>query len=225
MDVELTTYDGVLIDDSLFLSLPWSELALATDDSVPVPFLLDVTSDFGLVQCLSTSEMTLDVLENPEVSITSTDAICVGSVETLTAVHEPGTGQGGLTYAWSNEDNPEAFDIATPNAAVTDFEVHVDGVIPDAGSVLLTVTDQEGCVGVSPVSTITIHELPVLGDLTVLPDAVCSGTTFEVTLTGITVDGGLDSNDVQYTWSADLNGANLLVDGTGIECHHDSFHR
>ena len=211
-----TTYDGVLIDDSLFLSLPWSELALATDDSVPVPFLLDVTSDFGLVQCLSTSEMTLDVLENPEVSITSTDAICVGSVETLTAVHEPGTGQGGLTYAWSNEDNPEAFDIATPNAAVTDFEVHVDGVIPDAGSVLLTVTDQEGCVGVSPVSTITIHELPVLGDLTVLPDAVCSGTTFEVTLTGITVDGGLDSNDVQYTWSADLNGANLLVDGTGL---------
>ena len=211
-----TTYDGVFIDDSLFLNLPWSEFAVPTDDSVPVSFLLDVTSDYGVQQCSSTSEMTLDVLENPEVNITSTDAICVGSVETLTAAPVTGTGQGGLTYAWSNEDNPEAFDIATPNAAVTDFEVLANGVIPDAGSVLLTVTDQEGCVGVSPVSTITIHELPVLGDLTVLPDAVCSGTTFDVTLTGITVDDGLDINDVQYTWSADVNGVNLPVDGTGL---------
>ena len=160
--------------------------------------------------------MTLDVLENPEVNITSTDAICVGSVEALTAAPVTGTGQGGLTYAWSNEDNPEAFDIATPNAAVTDFEVLANGVIPDAGSVLLTVTDQEGCVGVSPVSTITIHELPVLSDLTVLPDAVCSGTTFDITLTGITVDDGLDINDVQYAWSADLNDVNLPVDGTGV---------
>ena len=61
--------------------------------------------------------MTLDVLQNPEVNITSADAICVGSTETLTAAPVSGTGQGGLTYAWTNVDDPAAFDIAAPNGA------------------------------------------------------------------------------------------------------------
>ena len=86
---------------------------------------------------------------------------------------------------------------------------------PRRGKRVVDGTDQEGCEGVSPVSTITIHELPVLGDLTVLPDAVCSGAMFDITLNGITVDDGLNINDVQYTWSADVNGVNLPVLGTG----------
>ena len=69
---------------------------------------------------------------------------------------------------------------------------------------LLTVTDQEGCVGVSPETTMTIVELPVLGDLTVLPDAACSGTEFDLTLSDITVDDGLNIEDVQYAWSASI---------------------
>ena len=62
------------IDDngSLFLNLPWSEIGVPTDGSVPVPFLLDVASDYTWIQCSSTWELTLDVLQNPEVNITST---------------------------------------------------------------------------------------------------------------------------------------------------------
>ena len=91
-----------------------------------------------------------------------------------------------------------------------------DGSIPDEGSVLLTVTDQEGCMGVSPATTLTIVELPVLGDLTVLPEAACSGTVFDLTLSDITVDDGLNIEDVQYAWSASINNGTVSLDGTGL---------
>ena len=211
-----TTFVGVDDNGNVLLNLPWSEIGIPSDGSVPLPLLLDVASDYTVIQCASTWELTLDVLQNPEVNITSPDAICVGSTETLTAEPVSGTGQGGLTYSWSNEDDPAAFVIDAPNDAATDIQVAVGGVIPDEGSVMLTVTDQEGCVGISPVSTITIIELPVLGDLTVIPEAACSGDVIDFALSNISVDDGLNVDDVQYAWSADLNGVALALSGTGL---------
>ena len=66
-------------------------------------------------------------------------------------------------------------------------------------------------MGNSPVSTITIIELPVLGDLTVIPEAACSGTVIDVALSDITVDDGLNVDDVQYAWSADVNNVILVL--------------
>ena len=197
-------------------NVPWSEINVSSDGSVLVTFPLNVTSDFGVIQCLSTWTLPLDVLQNPEVDITSAEAICVGTTETLTAAPVSGTGQGGLTYAWTNVDDPAAFDIANADGASTNISVLEDGSIPDEGSVLLTVTDQEGCMGVSPATTLTVVELPVLGDLTVLPEVACSGTVFDLTLSDITVDDGLNIEDVQYAWSASVNNGSVSLGGTGL---------
>ena len=44
----------------------------------------------------------------------------------------------------------------------------------------------------------------------------CSGTVIDVALSNITVDDGLNVDDVQYAWSADLNGVALALNGTGL---------
>ena len=190
-------------------------LPAASFESLDVTIEAEATGTSGLT-CATTTSFVFDLFDNPEVNIISTDAICVGSTETLTAEPVSGTGQGGLTYNWSNENDPAAFVIDAPNDAVTDIQVDVGGVIPDEGSLMVTVTDQEGCVGVSPVSTITIIELPALGDLTVIPEAACSGSIIDVALSSISVDDGLNVDDVQYAWSAELNGVALTLNGTGL---------
>ena len=56
----------------------------------------------------------------------------------------------------------------------------------------------------------------MLGDLTVIPENACSGTVIDVVLSDISVDDGLNVDDVQYAWSADLNGVALALNGTGL---------
>ena len=96
-----------------------------------VTFPLNVTSDYSVIQCSSTWTLPLDVLQNPEVDID----LCGGHLCRLHrnphAAPVAGTGQGGLTYAWTNVDDPEAFDIANcPTVQSTNISVLEDGSIP-----------------------------------------------------------------------------------------------
>ena len=42
------------------------------------------------------------------------------------------------------------------------------------------------------------------------------GTVIDITLSNITVDDGLNIDDVQYAWSADVNGVEPSLNGTGL---------
>ena len=65
--------------------------------------------------------------------------------------------------------------------------------------------------------TVTIHELPEIGNLTVNPGEVCSEGTIELALDSYSVDDGLDASDATWTWSATLNdpAGTVTIEGNG----------
>jgi gliding motility-associated-like protein len=158
----------------------------------------------------------LDVLENPGINpnnINVPESICVGSTESVSSSIAQGTGQGQpITYQWSNA-GAQTFSISGSGSSVN-ISVNTDAGIPDDGLLAFSITDAQGC-SVDTTYSILIYELPVMGTLTVDPLVACSGDEIAVEMTGVTVDDGLDPNDVEYTWSGTIATGGVDFMGAG----------
>ena len=182
--------------------------------------------------CTSEVSETITINSNPEVNLANTNipgSICVGSTVNVSSSLLPGTGSGSgqqMTYSWTNSDDPEVFDIQLVQGgsaaviAVSDIQN-----IPDQGHLSFNITDTNGCTA-QETFTIDIVELPVFGDLTaVTPIAACSGTSFNLELSEVSVDNGLDAADLVLTWEANMDSQleepTIVTDGTS---HHHTFH-
>ena len=175
--------------------------------------------------CTSEVSETITINSNPEVNLANTNipgSICVGSTVNVSSSLLPGTGTGSgqqMTYSWTNSDDPEVFDIQLVQGgsaaviAVSDIQN-----IPDQGHISFNITDTNGCTA-QETFTIDIVELPVFGDLTaVTPIAACSGTSFNLELSEVSVDNGLDAADLVLTWEASMDSQleepTIVTDGT-----------
>ena len=224
-DLEWTNPDGFTYSgnapggDGITWTVPWDDIDIYTTSITPTQFPLTATSDFGVVQCSRTWNLNLDVLENPGINpnnVNVPESICVGSTETVSNSILPGTGQGQpITYQWSNS-GAQTFIIQSTggNGSAVNITVDASSGIPDEGTLVFSITDSEGCT-VDTTYTLLIHELPVMGSLSVDPLVACSGNEIAVEMTGVTVDDGLDPNDVEYTWSGTIAMSAVDVQGMG----------
>lgn len=217
----LATYTATNASGSaISWEVPWEEINITTTNTTPVSFPLTVTSNFMDVQCMSMFDLNLDVLENPEVNLNNVNvptSLCVGSDVLVSGSLTQGTGQGQpYSFDWSNGDTPGAFNLGSaPGLTAATLSVDAGGDIPAAGSVVFTITDGQGCFD-SEAFPITILELPEIGSVTVTPEAACSGSAVNIELSEVTVDDGLDAEDLQFTWSASVAGQPAAVTGTGL---------
>lgn len=221
-DLEWTNPDGLTYSgnapggDGITWTVPWDEIDIYTTSMTQVQFPLTATSDHGFVQCSRSWNLNLDVLENPGINpnnINVPESICVESTETVSSSIAESTGQGQpITYQWSNV-GAQTFNISGSGNSVN-ISVNTDAGIPDDGTLAFSITDSQGC-SVDTTYTILIYELPVMGTLTVDPLAACSEDEIAVEMTGVTVDDGLDPNDVEYTWSGTIATGDVDFVGTG----------
>ena len=166
---------------------------------------------------------TITINSNPEVNLANTNipgSICVGSTVNVSSSLLPGTGSGSgqqMTYSWTNSDDPAVFDIQLVQGgsaaviAVSDIQNIPTKVISPSTSQTPTVTAQE-------TFTIDIVELPVFGDLTAVTQLQLLGTSFNLGLSEVSVDNGLDAADLVLTWEANMNSQleepTIVTDGT-----------
>lgn len=222
-DFEWTSDDGITYTanspDGLGATwnVPWSEIDITTNNSTPITFTLTATSDFGVVQCSRPWNLNLDVLETPAINQANLNvptSICVGSSVQISASNTQGAGQGSLTYLWSNVGDPNFTITPLQAGQAATISVNTSESIPDVGTLSFTITDNQGCQDDQPIDII-IYELPVIGDVTMTPMDICSEDQVTMELTGVTVDDGLDINDLVYTWSGTIPTGSVTVTGTG----------
>ena len=203
--------EGVADAGGFVWSVPWSAIDVYTEDVVQVTYTLLASSDYGVTTCTQPSTLELSVLENPVVTTLSNPsfanpdtAMCADETITLGWRDLAGTGSAPYTYSWQNVDDPDVF-LIEPIASGLSANISVvpSDDIPAEGTYTFSILDSEGCTG-DTTWTVTIHELPEIGDLTVTPGEVCSEGNFELTVDSYSVDDGLDPVDATLTWSASL---------------------
>ena len=201
--------EGVADAGGFVWSVPWSAIDVYTEDVVQVTYTLLASSDYGVTTCTQPSTLELSVLENPEVTTLSNPlfanpdtAMCAD--ETISSGWRAlaGTGSSPYTYSWQNADDLDVFLIEpTTSGLSANITLLPSDDIPAEGTYTFSIVDSEGCTG-DTTWTVTIHELPEIGDLNVTPGEVCSEGTFEFAVDGYSVDDGLDPSDATLTWSA-----------------------
>ena len=217
--------EGVADAGGFLWSVPWSAIDVYTEDVVPVTYTLLASSDYGITTCTQPSTLELSVLENPVVTNLSNPdfanpdtAMCADETITSGWRELVGTGSGPpYTYSWQNADESDVFLIEpigpgyTANISLLSLDE-----IPATGMYTFSIVDSEGCTG-DTTWTVTIHELPEIGNLTVNPGEVCSEGTIELALDSYSVDDGLDASDATLTWSATLNdpAGTVTIEGNG----------
>jgi len=213
-----SSYDAVL--GGVEWNVPWGDIDITTTSVTTVPFDLTAYADYGDALCVNTWTLNLAVLENPEINFATTSvpsSICEGSTVNVSGGWVPGTGQGAPTRSWSNADTPGTFNlVSSPNGASANVSLTGATPIPDTGSLTFTIEDVQGCMA-EETFVLTIIELPVIGELSVVPDFNCAEEAFDVSVSEVTVDDGLDPLNVTYGWRGTLGvqGSSVTVTGSG----------
>lgn len=144
-------------------------------------YTVTVTDSTG---CASASdEAFVTVYSNPEptVSITGPQQFCFGDSAVLTAT------AGFNDYLWSNGSTSQSITVYT------------------SGSYTVTVTDENGCSGTSPLTTIEVFSLPNADIIANGPIEFCAGDSVSLTATG----------GQNYVWSTGQTGSSIMVYSAG----------
>ncbi len=149
------------------------------------------TSGYYVVNATSLAGCTMDafalvtVNPLPTPSITSSHVIplCIGTNDTLTCI------PSGTTYLWNNG--------ATANSVFTN----------SANDYSVTMTDSNGCIGVSDTMHVTTNPLPQPAILSIGATSFCPGTTDTLTCTIAAVS---------YLWNTGATTQSIAVDTTGL---------
>jgi hypothetical protein len=134
-----------------FSSYLWStgEVSSSITPSIQGTYTVTVTNSIG---CTGQSSFNLNVIDNPQPTITGPPSICNGSLAMLDA------GQGFSNYIWSTGEVTQTINML------------------QAGIYIVTVTDELGCVGTDSFELSIIPTPPiVLND-----DSICPGTVVQI---------------------------------------------
>ena len=138
-------------------------------------------------QCFATSStitITVNPLPAPTITMIAPTPLCQGNTATLTA-NSNGT---GLVYSWS------------PNFATTN-PINVTS----SGNFSVTVTDNNGCVGVSPIQTVIVNPNPAAFITpSSLPTLLCQGDT-------VTLQSSPSSFNYQWIQYNSINGQPSII--------------
>jgi len=184
-DDDVSFCDGgeVTLSTQEYVTYQWS--TGANSQSITVnqsgEYTVTVTDSLG---CASASdEEFVTVYENPlpSVSITGPQQFCFGDSAVLTAT------PGFNGYLWSNGLTTESITVYT------------------SASYTVTVTDDNGCVGTSPLTTIEVYSLPNINIIADGPLEFCAGDSVRLTAVG----------GQNYLWNTGQTGNSIVVTSTG----------
>ncbi|MBK7429215.1 MAG: hypothetical protein IPI60_20405 [Saprospiraceae bacterium] len=158
----------------------WSSGTFSNSITVNAPgiYMVTVTDDRG---CSGSSSVTVTEVANPAPMITGSASYCTGSNTTLTA-----SGGPFATYLWTGG-------ATTPNVTIN-----------APGTVVLTVTNADGCSGTASVTVSEQTELsPAIGG----PSGFCSGQM-------VTLDAG--AFFATYLWSNNATTSSIQTNTGGV---------
>ena len=145
---------------------------------------------------------TLNITINPSpvpITVTGPDPICVNSIG-IYIVNPP---TSGSNYTW----NVTGGTVSSPGNDTTDITWNA----PGSQTIIVTEINSFGCPGVADTLTVVVNPLPPL-DTIAGPDTICenssavysvpntSGSVYNWSIAGGTIDAGQGSNAVTVTW-------------------------
>lgn len=144
-------------------------------------YTVTVTDSTGCASASATTDVTVYDNPMPTVAINGPQQFCFGDSVTLTAT------SGFNGYIWSNGSTSESITVYT------------------SGSYTVTVTDENGCSGTSPLTTIEVYSLPNADIIADGPLEFCDGDSVRLTATG----------GQNYVWSTGETGNAIVVNSAG----------
>lgn len=144
-------------------------------------YTVTVTDSVGCSSASDSEDVTVYQPPVVDVTITGPQQFCFGDSAVLTAT----PGYNG--YAWSNGATTESITVFT------------------SGSYTVTVTDENGCVGTSPLTTIEVYSLPNADIIADGPIEFCDGDSVLLTATG----------GQSYVWSTGETTNSIVVTTAG----------
>ncbi|MGB1317362.1 MAG: hypothetical protein ACPG5W_04120, partial [Flavobacteriales bacterium] len=163
-------------------SYEWSTGAISQGITVVESgaYTVTVTDSLGCASASAVADVTVFQPPNVTVDITGPTQFCFGDSAVLTS-------SPGNAYLWSNGATTQSITVFT------------------SGSFTVTVTDENGCTGTSPLVTIEVYSLPNADIIANGPTEFCLGDSVTLTATG-----GLN-----YVWSDGSTGGAIVVYETG----------
>lgn len=112
--------------------------------------------------CSSVDSNNINIIANPNVSITDNQIICEGSSYTITSANANATSNSAITYEWFKDGI--ATGITTPN-----YTVNVSNQAVNTTSSYYVITTEQGiCTQTSNTVNVTINALPVINTIPVV---------------------------------------------------------
>ena len=161
-DLDFCDGGEVTLSTQDFVTYQWSTGAISQNITVDQSgtYTVTVTDSTGCAAASAVADVTAYSNPTPTISITGPQQFCFGDSVVLTAT----AGYNG--YLWSNGATTESITVFT------------------SGSFNVTVTDENGCTGTSPLTTIEVYELPNIDIIANGPTVFCDGDSVTLTATG-----------------------------------------
>jgi parallel beta-helix repeat protein len=167
--------------------------SLINTTTSPVNVIYSITATSTTGSCTTVTPFIYTVTVNPKATITNQTpaAICSGATFTVTPTGVP----TGTTYTWAAPVITGSVTGASAQAtAQTSISQTLSNTGTTAATVVYTVTPMSGtCAGSTFTVTVTVNPVPAVTNQT--PAAICSGTAFTVTPSGVPAG-------TTYTWAA-----------------------
>ncbi|MBI1287084.1 MAG: tandem-95 repeat protein [Flavobacteriales bacterium] len=140
-------------------------------------YTVTVTDSTGCAAAAASIDVTVHQPPTVNINVTGPHQFCFGDSAVLTAT----PGYNG--YLWSNGATTQSITVYT------------------SGSFNVTVTDEYGCEGTSPLTTIEVYSLPNIDIIANGPTEFCQGDSVVLTATG----------GMNYHWSNGASGPSIVV--------------
>lgn len=185
---------------------------------------IQVIETITATQCNATATASVSINPLPIPSVSGSASVCSNSVSTYTTAF-----QTGRTYTWTVVPNGTPFTTGTNSATI-----NVQWGAVGQGSVLVTETiASTGCSATSTINPIVINPLPnasINGNATVCQNQVVnyftlsSGSQYQWSATGGSVELGQGTNSVQIRWTSTGAGTVSLTErNTTTNCSNSSI--
>jgi PKD repeat protein len=173
---------GVILTSSAGFSYQWSTGAVSQSILVTTSgnYSVTLTNGFGCTGASSSTTVTVNPLPTPTITASGPLTFCTGGSVTLTST-------AGTSYLWSNGATTQSITVNS------------------SGFYSVTLTDGNGCVGTSSVTTVTVNANPVVTISPLGSTTFCQGGS-------VTLQASAGST---YLWSDGEVTQNINVTTTG----------